>query len=75
MKTVWVANAFTESCEHYTFVFDYEPTEEQIKKEIWNFESGAEDEFDFYLDTTSVYIDEFPIHTRQGEPTPQIGSF
>lgn len=51
---VWVAHVVTESSDHYTWVYAYEPTREEVIKRLY--ESELAEELEWYEQTTSVRI-------------------
>lgn len=56
MNKVWTVHVVTESADHYIWVYAYEPTREDVVTKVWMLEGECE-ELDWYMDTTSVYID------------------
>jgi len=59
---VYVAHVQTESSDHYTWVYDYEPTRSEVIARLWRHE-GCES-LEFYIDTTSVRINKETVITR-----------
>lgn len=53
---VWIAHVVTESCDHYTWPYTYEPTREEVIQRLWESEGEIED-LEWYEDTTSVKIE------------------
>lgn len=54
MKSVYVAHVVTESADHYTWVYAYEPTRKEVIERLYKYEKA--EELDWYEQTTSVRI-------------------
>jgi len=55
---VFVAVATTEFCDQYIFTYYERPNPDDVKKLVWEFESGDEDEMDDYMEIVTVLIEE-----------------
>jgi hypothetical protein len=53
---VFTARVVTDSADTYVWVYRNKPTRKEVIKRLWHFERA--EELDWYMDTTSVYIDE-----------------
>ncbi len=59
---VYVAHVRTESSDHYTWVYDYEPTRKEVIARLWRMEQA--ESLEFYIDTTCVSINKETVTTR-----------
>lgn len=53
---VWVSVVKTESSDTYVFLHKTKKTYEEIIRLVWKSECDNEEEWDWYLNTTSVYF-------------------
>lgn len=60
---VYVAHVQTESSDHYTWVYDYEPSRAEVIERCWQHE-GCGESLEFYEDTTCVFINKETVTTR-----------
>ena len=60
---VFIANAITDSGDHYNFTFSSEPTKEFIVNEVRELEGEIED-LEWYMETTRVAIFETEIEDK-----------
>lgn len=56
--TVFTAHVTTESSDHYVWVYTTEPTQKQVIERLMELEGAGEEDRSFYIDTTSVTIEE-----------------
>jgi len=55
---VFTAHVRTEASDHYVWVYSTKPTHEQVVERLMEFEGAGEEDRGFYIDTTSVKIEE-----------------
>ena len=51
---VYTAHLVTESLDHYVWVYRNRPSKEQLIRRLMEIEGAAENDFDFYEQTTSI---------------------
>ena len=59
---VWTALVETDSSDTYVWVFDYEPTFDEVIRMVWQAEQA--EELGWYQDTTNVTIIEQVVNTK-----------